>query len=115
MSRTYRKREYYKDESDLNLLKLLLSEIEKDNKVYYVAEDGSYANRLLNMKIYNFLNKYDFDTAFKKIKEFIVSEIKSEERYLKKLTTDKRNWRGNAIRLTKEYSNMKSQVVNVKF
>lgn len=109
MSRTYRKREYYKDESDLNLLKLLLSEIEKDNKIYYVAEDGSYANRVLNMKIYNFLNKYDFDTAFKKIKEFIVSEIKSEERYLKKLTTDKRNWRGNTIRLTKEYSNMKSR------
>lgn len=106
MSRTYRKRESYQDEEFLNLLNLLLSEIKKDNSACYLSEDGSFYVKNINSKIESLIGE---DGDIENIKKFILEEINKEKRHLKKLTADKRNWRGSAIRLTKEYSNMKSR------
>lgn len=106
MSRTYRKRESYQDEEFLNLLNLLLSEIKKDNSACYLSEDGSFYVKNINSKIESLIGE---DGDIENIKKFILEEINKEKIHLKKLTADKRNWRGSAIRLTKEYSNMKSR------
>lgn len=106
MSRTYRKRGQHKDEDFLNLLILLISEIEKNNEVYFISDDGTFYVRFINQKIELLKNETD---GIKKVKLFLKEEIYKEKRYIKKLYADKSNWRGAAIRLTKEYSHMKSR------
>ena len=109
MSRTYRNRERDIDRSYLNLLELIYSEMEKENSVLFSVEDGGFYRYNLNKKLKSFILKNDAETALEKAKKFIWQEIKIEQRYIKKLITDKSNWRGAAIRMTKEYSNMKSR------